>query len=259
MAIEPSKGRERGVAGGAGEGAPVDKYGGAAYDPTANVIALVEQLARSTSDLRAADNRFYDAEVNHITEIVRLHATFHETLRTSDLDRLDKTRQVDVLAATASASALATAVQTLANNNDRNAETLRTQLNATAATLAKQTTDQAQVLSAATDSMVKDINSRIAELQKSQYQGVGRSSMADPALEVLTSQVKLLMESSAAGQGKAAVADPMLAEMRADQKLLIAAITAGAGQSTGQKNIVAYISVGISILLGLLLLADRLR
>jgi hypothetical protein len=124
-------------------------------------------------------------------------------LRVSDLDRLAKTREVDVLAGAASAAALATAVQTLATTSDRNAETLRALVNATAATMAKQTADQAQVLSTQTDSLVKDLNARIAELQKSSYQGVGRSSLADPAMEKLTALVELLSKQQVLGTGKA--------------------------------------------------------
>jgi hypothetical protein len=144
-------------------------------DPTKNVIALVEANAKAAAALRRADTKFNDAKARHLKEIGKLRAAHAETLRVSDLDRLDKTRQVDVLAGTASAAALATAVQTLANTSDRNAETLRNLVNATAATMAKQTSDQAQLLSAQTDNLVKDINSRIAELQKSSYQGAGKS------------------------------------------------------------------------------------
>lgn len=235
----------RSNAGSAGEGAPIDIYGGAAFDPTANVISLVEALAKSVSDLRTADIKFNDAQTGHIKEISKLRADHAETLRVSDLDRLDKTRQVDVLAGTASASALATAVQTLANTSDRNAETLRNLVNATAATMAKQTADQAQVLSTQTDNLVKDINARIAELQKSQYQGIGR----DPLVTDLVGKVERLTSTIAEGTGKQAVVDPQIAEMRADQKILIAAMTTNAGQGKGMDKMWGYIIGGIGLLI----------
>lgn len=199
---------------GSGVGTPIDIYGSAAFDPTQNVIALVEALAKSTADLRAADRKYADSEHVHLKEIGTIRAAHAETLRISDLDRLDKTRQVDVLAASASASALATAVQTLANTSDRNAETLRNLVNATAQTMAKQTTDQAQVLSTQTDNLVKDINARIAELQKSQYQVAGKTSATDP----------------------------LQAEMIAELKAMRLAMSDRGGQSSGAKNMWAIIS-----------------
>lgn len=249
----------RGGGSGAGEGAPIDIYGGAAFDPTANVIALVESQAAAARDLRKSDNKFYDAQIHHLREIGKLRAEHAETLRTSDLDRLASTRQVDVLAGNASAAALATAVQTLANTSDRNAETLRNTLTATAATMAKQTADQAAVLSTQTDNLVKDINARIAELQKAQYQGVGKSSVADPIYEQLASQVKFLVENANQGQGKQAVTDPILAEMRADQKLLIAAMTSGTGEKSGKLSQQQFLFAIFAALIGLITLYLMLR
>lgn len=171
-------------------------------DPTTNVIALVEANAKAAAALREADIKFSDATATHIREINMLRAVHAETLRTSDLDRLDKTRQVDVLAASASAAALATAVQTLASTADRNADALRNLVNATAATMAKQTSDQAATLSAATDSLVKDINARIAELQKSSYTGAGKQQVADPQMAQLIVSVDKLLSAGSVISGK---------------------------------------------------------
>lgn len=183
-------------------GAGVDSEGRAVVDPTANVIALVEANSVTAAQLRKADRKYNDAQFSHLREIAKLRAANAETLRTSDLDRLDKTRQVDVLAASASAAALATAVQTLANTADRNADALRNLVNATAQTMAKQTSDLAATLSAATDSLVKDINARIAELQKTSYTGAGKSTVADPQMDKLTALVEVLARNQAAGTGK---------------------------------------------------------
>jgi len=201
-------------------GVPVDAYGGGTIDPTANVIALVKAEASAAKALRKADTKFNDAVARHIQEMANLRAANAETLRVSDLDRLDKTRQVDVLAATASAASLATAVQTLANTSDRNAETLRNLVNATAQTMAKQTSDQAQVLSAQTDSLVKGINAQIAELQKAQYQGVGKSS----------------------------VVDPLQAETVAEMKAIRVALAGSGGQSQGATKMWGYVVVAVGLL-----------
>jgi hypothetical protein len=186
-------------------------------DPSTNVKALTGADAKRQDDLRKAERRFLNARLMQIEKMAVLRAKNAEVLRTSDLDRLDKTRQVDVLAASASAATLATAVQTLASTADRNADALRNLVNATAATMAKQTSDQAATLSAATDSLVKDINSRIAELQKSSYQGGGKSEGMDSLWKVLVVGAGLLL-AFLTYQSRAAAPDPTLAAMLSELK-----------------------------------------
>ena len=126
-------------------------------DPTANVIALVEANAKAAEMLRGADIKFNDGEIAHVKEVAALRAVNAETMRLGDLERLAATRQVDVLAASATAAALATAVQTLS----------------------KQTSDLAVTLASQTDSKLRDVDSRIGELQKASYQGGGKSEGMD--------------------------------------------------------------------------------
>lgn len=174
----------------------------AVIDPTANVVALVKANAEAAARLREADIKFQYAQHSHISELGALRAANAEVLRTSDLERQEKTRQVDVLAAAASAAGLATAVQTLAATADRNAETLRNQLNADRAALAKLVSDTALNVSTQNDSLFKDVNNRIAELQKSSYQGVGKSSVADPMMAEFISEVRKLVQSRATDTGQ---------------------------------------------------------
>ena len=182
--------------------APVVTAPGLLIDPTANVIALVESNAKSSADLREADIKFYDAQITHLKEMIALRAINAETLRNSDLDRLAKTREVDVLAGGASAAGLATAVQTLANTSDRNAENLRNLVTSTSQALAKQTSDQATVLSTQNDLAMKDVNLRIAELQKSSYQGSGKSSVQEPQNDRLILMVEALLKAKATDEGQ---------------------------------------------------------
>ena len=132
-------------------------------DPTANVIALVEANAKAAEALRIADTKFSDSAIAHLSEIATLRAANAEIMRLGDLDRLASTRQVDVLAAGASAAALAT--QVLA--------------------LSKQTSDLAVTLAAQTDSKLRDVDTRIADLQKSSYQGGGKSEGMDSLWKAL--------------------------------------------------------------------------
>ena len=140
-------------------------------DPTANVIALVEANAKAAEALRIADTKFSDSAIAHLSEIATLRAANAEIMRLGDLDRLASTRQVDVLAAGASAAALAT--QVLA--------------------LSKQTSDLAVTLAAQTDSKLRDVDTRIADLQKSSYQGGGKSEGMDSLWKMLVVGAGLLL------------------------------------------------------------------
>lgn len=211
------------------DGVGIDRSGGPAIDPTENVVALVESEARAAAALREADIKFNDRQHCHLKEVTTLLSKNAETLRVSDLDRLDKTRQVDVLAAAASAATLATAVQTLATTSDRNAETLRTQLNADRAALAKQMADAAVQIQIGTDNAFKDVNARIAELQKSQYQGAGKSSVADPIMSEFMIEMKKMASAVQERRGHESVSDPALT----------AALT---GLASGQMAMAASIS-----------------
>lgn len=201
----------------------LDANGAPWVDPTPNVIALVEANAKSAAMLREADIKFNDSQAAHLKEIGALRAENAQILRTSDLATSEKTRQVDVLAAAASAATLATAVQTLATNTDRNAETIRNQLNADRAALAKLVSDTAVNVSTQNDSLFKVVNSQIAELQKSSYQGVGKSSVADPMISEAILEMKKMASGIYERRGRDEVADPALTATLAQIATAIAA------------------------------------
>lgn len=194
-------------------------------DPTENVKALTEAANTRQDDLRELNDRRIDAEirimevqVGGLEKIAVLRAKHAKEIRDLESRRLDAIRQVDVTAVKTEAERALAAISVLATTTATNAENLRNALTATAQTIATQTANT-----------VSQITERIAALEKSSYEGAG----------------------------KQAVADPMQAEMFAKMERVLTAMAGSSGQSQGQKNIVAYISVGISILLGLLLLADR--
>lgn len=203
-------------------GRGVDASGRVAIDPSVNVSALVEANAKFAEMLRAADQKYSDSEHAHLKEIGIIRAANAETLRISDLDRLDKTRQVDVLAAASSAVQLATAVQTLQTSNDRNAETIRNQLNADRAALAKLVADTAATVSAQNDSVMKDVRNQIAELQKSSYQGVGKSSVAEPMMAEFIAEMRLLGKGQERRSGKSEGVDTTWKLLIAGVGLLVA-------------------------------------
>lgn len=195
----------------------VESGGRPIVDPTKNVLDLVEAANKRQDDLRSLTKELFDAQIANIKEIAALRAAHAETLRVSDLNGLAKTREVDVNTANASAAALATAVTALQSASDKNAEAIRNQMNSDRAALAKQVTDTAATVSAANDNAMRDVNNRIAELQKSNYQGAGRSSVADPMMAEWMTEMRALVKGQDRSTGKSEGMDTTW-------KLLIAAV-----------------------------------
>lgn len=83
------------------------------------------------------------------------------------------------------------AIQTLAVQTATNAENLRNALTSTAQTIAKQTSDT-----------VSQLIERIAALEKSSYEGVGKQRVSDPQTEELVREVRSLRELQAQSAGK---------------------------------------------------------
>jgi hypothetical protein len=106
----------------------------------------------------------------------------------AETDRLNAIRQVDVLAVSTTAASSLAAIQRLAETSATNADNLRTTMTQTAATLAQQS---AAAFAAMTE--------RIAALEKSMYEGAGKSKVSDPAMEALLLQVKQLTGTKSEG------------------------------------------------------------
>lgn len=184
-----------------------------AIDPTDNVLALVQAAVKSQSDLREADNRYYDMALKehhrndeashaHLKEMAGLRAEYSKDVRASDQKAAEKTREVDVLAGGASAKALADAVSQLQATTDRNAETLRIQVNANATTLAKQVSDAAVATQLQTDNLFRRLDERLIVLERGAATGAGRQSVADPQTERLMHQMEVFMAAQAKSTGK---------------------------------------------------------
>lgn len=164
---------------------------GGQVDPTKNVLQLVEAAVKRLDDLRELSAQLLKAQLDHIDEVVKIRAEHAKEVRMLESDRLDKIRQVDVLAGTTAADRAQVAITTLAGVTTANAETLRAMVADTATTIAAQT---AQANAALTE--------RIASLEKSSYVGAGRSAVADPALAELAAEMKMLRQAQSASVGK---------------------------------------------------------
>jgi hypothetical protein len=142
-------------------GIGVDSNGAPLIDPTQNVKDLTEAANLRQDDLRELNDRRIDAEIRVLS--ARLDGVEHrmimraehaKEIRLLEADRLEKIRQVDVLAGNTAAERALVAIQTLATANTATAETLR---------------------NSAYETVVQQ-NARIAQLEKSSYEGAGKGS-----------------------------------------------------------------------------------
>lgn len=169
----------------------MDRSGGPTIDPTRNVLDLVFAGNGRQDDLRAANGQFFASEVLHVKELAALRAQYQQQLAEAEAKRIDAIRAVDVNAVAVASERQAAAANVLANQVAQSADALRTLVSTTATATAEQ---QRQQMTTVTD--------RLTALERSQYEGRGRSLMADPAMAELAAAVKELSVARAAGTGK---------------------------------------------------------
>ena len=176
----------------------MDASGGPVFDPTANVLDLVEKETKRQDDLRAmgdrlaeAETRRINAELGCIKEIMKLRARHYREREVSEAARLDSVRQVDKTTFDTTVAEIRTAVKALADVTTSTASTLQARVDQTAATLAKAGSDQ-----------VAEVMKRIAALELSAAQGLGKQAVVDPQMEQLKSVVEMLARSGEKRTGK---------------------------------------------------------
>ena len=169
----------------------MDANGRPIVDPTDNVVAVVEANAKSAEALRVADNKYMESQIAHVKEIGDLRAKGAEALTLAESKRIDAIRAVDVGAVATAAERTAQQAVVLANQVGTSAETLRTLVASTAASMAQ-----------AAAQFSAQVTERLALLERSQYKGEGRSGIADPQMERLATLVEKLVTAQASGVGK---------------------------------------------------------
>ena len=187
-------------------GKPVQRGPNGAVDPTANVLALVEAAVKRLNDLQDAstlriedlrelDNKRLDdlrrAENRRIDEQALLRAEYQEKLSMAESKRIDAIRAVDVAAVAVSSERATAQATVLANQVATSADALRTLVASTSTTLATQQ-----------QAVVNALSERLTILERSNYEGKGRSTFADPQLEELAKEMKSLRESRSEVTGK---------------------------------------------------------
>ena len=186
-----------------------------AYDPSKNVLDLVEAAVKRLDDLSMANARWTEAlrvievkriddkvfmaeshseamrnaEAKRVAEEVKLYASFHDKLFEAERDRINAIRAVDVGAVAVAAERSQQQATVLANQVAASAETLRSLVAATASANAAATTAAATQFADRLASTEKALTDRIGALEKAQYENKGKSGVADPAFEQLVRQV----------------------------------------------------------------------
>lgn len=130
------------------------------YDPTANVIALVEAAMKRQDDLRFAESRRVD-------ELMRLRAEHNKELSRAESQRIDANRETDLLNVKVA--------------SDKAADQ--------AAVLATQVTLTADTLRALVASNNLATEQRLLTLERSSYEGMGKERATDPQLAILIKKV----------------------------------------------------------------------
>jgi hypothetical protein len=141
--------------GSSSEGPSTDQNNDPVIDPTQNVRELVEAAILRQDDLREQESR-------HVREIASLRAGYQMELRTAETERINAIRAVDVQAVQQATTVAETRAIALANQVAQSAEAMRNQVAAAASAAATS-------LAAA----LVPIQEAIADLRRSQYEGVG--------------------------------------------------------------------------------------
>ena len=147
-------------------GQGVDSFGGPVFDPSANVLQLVDAESLRQDGLRQAESRHIrevrDLESRHIREISEMRADYENKLRNAETARIDAIRAVDVGAVNRAAEVAATQAGALAAQLIATAEASRVQVAAAASA-------SVTSLAAALEPIQKDIR----DLRDAQSRGQG--------------------------------------------------------------------------------------
>ena len=195
-------------------------------------------------DLRKAEAKrvdgLYKALIEHFTELGNKEAS-----------RLDSIRQVDVLNQAAAAKSALDAIQALAVITTTNADNLRNTLTNTSASNAKQVSDLAASIATSTAASFDAQAARIAALEKSSAEGIGKGRVIDPQLEQLASRVVFLEKTSSEVVGKERVMNPQWDDMLKEIKMLLLAKAAGGGEVKGRTDVIGWIIAGIMFIIAI--------
>lgn len=188
----------------------INRNGERFYDPSANVIALVEAESKRHDELRLADKELHELEVRRIDDLrnaesrrlseqATAQAVYQGRLDDKEKDRLDSIRLVDTQAVAIANERAGQQAIVLANQVAASAETQRTLVNTTATTIAAQL-----------ESKLGPLSERLGKVEQAQYELRGKAGVSDPALDRLTALVETLAADRSVNRGQGAGANAVI-------------------------------------------------
>jgi hypothetical protein len=216
-----------------GEVGAVDAQSVKPFDPSKNVLDLVEAAIRRQDDLRDAnarlaeirlaviEARLVDAEkynklqADKIEGELALRSYYERLLADAEAKRIDAVRLVDTNAVAVERQRTAEQATILSTQVARTADDGRTLVASTA-------TSTAAALAQITNSQ----NARISALEQGSYQQQGKQTFSDPALVSMQSDVRALLASRATTTGNDTGRSDQTAYIFAGLGLLIALMSA---------------------------------
>jgi membrane-associated HD superfamily phosphohydrolase len=223
------------------------------FDPSKNVLQLVEAAIKRQDDLRAALQESTDARLKLVAELsalrsqhdrellqanterleaeARLRAEFDKLIRDTEKARVDAIRQVDKAAVDQTSSAAIQTAAGLAKTVTESAAVLSTQNTTTAdalrslvASTATETNRNIQNQFTTLGQTVTAIGTRVQSLEQGSAQGVGERKFSDPAVAAIAEQVRVLVRQQADSAGVGAGSSATWAIMIAIGGLALLAI-----------------------------------
>jgi 3-oxoacyl-ACP reductase-like protein len=154
---------------------PINHNGDRGYDPTPNVLALVDAAVKRLDDLHSSETRRLDERLCTFMSHVK-------QLADAEAKRIDAIRAVDVAAVAVASERATQQAAVLASQVVSSAETLRTLVASTATTVATQLTNLSIALT-----------ERLTLLERSQYETKGRSGVSAPILMMIAAGAAALV------------------------------------------------------------------
>lgn len=253
-----------GAASAAGTGAPVDRAGNLAVDPTKNVLDLVGALKEMLGELRKADKEILDAKLKGERDLNDARSKYDKELLSSAISRIDsesRLRSEFYTAINATEKDRVNAIRTV----DTGAVAIANErANATASALAKAVTDSALVLSTQVTKSADDVRALVKTTADEQSRNLQQQFTGiQTQFTSLGTRLTALEQTGAEGKGSARFQDPALAAtlaaMAAQQTKIDAQVAALAtaratttGASEGQAATWAMIVAGILLVIAIL-------
>jgi uncharacterized protein YeaO (DUF488 family) len=212
--------------------------GNIGIDPTENVKALVTLNIAHSRELAAAESKRLD-------DIRTVTSTYEKELRDAEAKRLDSIRAVDSIA-----------VGIAAERSVQQAATLAAQVATSADTLRNLVASTAQASATALQQVLTPLTERLAVVERSIFEGRGKSEVVDPLMQSMLHELKGLGEATVTITTRFAASDSLLAGIVKELKAVsdtVSANSVGIGTAKGAEGVSQPIMMALAGVVGSIL------